>query len=39
MDGHMALANSVALKLAGISSLSEDPDGGSIMRSANGGNV
>lgn len=36
MDGHMALANSVALKLAGISSLSEDPDGGSIMRSANG---
>ncbi|EEF49559.1 Exoenzymes regulatory protein aepA precursor, putative [Ricinus communis] len=36
MDGHMGLANSVALKLAGINNLLEDPNGGTIMRSANG---
>ncbi|XP_062175341.1 protein LONG AFTER FAR-RED 3 isoform X1 [Alnus glutinosa] len=36
MDGHMGLANSVALKLAGISSLLEDPEGGTIIRTAGG---
>ncbi|XP_018818071.1 protein LONG AFTER FAR-RED 3 isoform X2 [Juglans regia] len=36
MDGHMGLANSVALKLSGISNLSEDPEGGTIMRTASG---
>ncbi|KAF7836219.1 protein LONG AFTER FAR-RED 3 [Senna tora] len=36
MDGHMGLANSVALKLAGITNLSEDPRGGTIMRTASG---
>lgn len=35
-DGHMALANSVALKLAGITRESADPDGGSIVRDAKG---
>uniref|UniRef100_A0A803P2A0 Amidohydrolase 3 domain-containing protein n=1 Tax=Cannabis sativa TaxID=3483 RepID=A0A803P2A0_CANSA len=35
-DGHMGLANSVALKLAGINNLSKDPDGGTIMRTASG---
>ena len=32
LDGHMALANSVALKLAGVSSATKDPDGGVIVR-------
>uniref|UniRef100_A0A2P2KGQ0 Exoenzymes regulatory protein aepA n=1 Tax=Rhizophora mucronata TaxID=61149 RepID=A0A2P2KGQ0_RHIMU len=36
MDGHMGLANSLALKLAGINTLSEDPIGGAIMRSSHG---
>ncbi|PON98778.1 Phosphonate metabolism PhnM [Trema orientale] len=36
MDGHMGLANSVALKLAGITNSSEDPDGGTIMKTASG---
>ncbi|CAN1813684.1 Protein LONG AFTER FAR-RED 3 [Linum perenne] len=36
MDGHMGLANSVALKLAGISKLSEDPSGGTIMKTPSG---
>ncbi|KAF4361880.1 hypothetical protein F8388_023378 [Cannabis sativa] len=35
-DGHMGLANSVALKLAGINNSSKDPDGGTIMRTASG---
>jgi predicted amidohydrolase YtcJ len=39
MDGHMGLGNSVALKLAGISSLLEDPEGGTIIRTAGGGNI
>lgn len=39
MDGHMGLANSLALKLAGISNSSEDPDGGTIRRTASGGNI
>ena len=36
LDGHMALANSVALKLAGITRDTPDPPGGSIVRDANG---
>lgn len=36
MDGHMGLANSVALKLAGITNSSKDPNGGKIMRTADG---
>ncbi|CAN0863318.1 Protein LONG AFTER FAR-RED 3 [Linum grandiflorum] len=36
MDGHMGLANSLALKLAGISKLSEDPSGGTIMKTPSG---
>ncbi|TKY68292.1 putative amidohydrolase YtcJ [Spatholobus suberectus] len=36
VDGHMGLANSVALMLAGITNLTDDPRGGTIMRTANG---
>ncbi|HEX6176841.1 MAG TPA: amidohydrolase [Thermoanaerobaculia bacterium] len=36
LDGHMALANSVALRLAGITGDSEDPPGGTIVRDENG---
>jgi len=37
LDGHMALANSLALKLAGVTSATKDPDGGVIVRDpANG---
>ncbi|KAK6233558.1 hypothetical protein QUC31_005964 [Theobroma cacao] len=36
MDGHMGLANSVALKLAGVTNLSKDPNGGTIMRTSDG---
>jgi len=32
LDGHMALANSVALKLAGVTRDTRDPDGGLIVR-------
>jgi predicted amidohydrolase YtcJ len=32
LDGHMALANSLALKLAGITKDTADPDGGLIVR-------
>lgn len=32
LDGHMALANSVALKLAGITKATPDPPGGVIVR-------
>lgn len=35
-DQHMALANSCALKLAGITKDTEDPAGGLIVRDANG---
>lgn len=31
-DGHMALANSLALKLAGITNATKDPPGGEIVR-------
>ncbi|WVZ04266.1 hypothetical protein V8G54_025072 [Vigna mungo] len=36
VDGHMGLANSVALKLAGITNVTDDPMGGIIVRTANG---
>src|SRR5579885_1111114 len=36
LDGHMALANSVALKLAGITRQTPDPPGGAIVRDARG---
>lgn len=36
LDGHMALANSLALRLAGITRDSPDPPGGSIVRDASG---
>ncbi|KAK7343113.1 hypothetical protein VNO80_26076 [Phaseolus coccineus] len=36
VDGHMGLANSVALKLARITNLTDDPMGGIIVRAANG---
>jgi predicted amidohydrolase YtcJ len=35
-DGHMGLANSVALKLAGITSATPDPPGGTVVRDAQG---
>jgi predicted amidohydrolase YtcJ len=37
MDGHMGWANSVALTLAGITNLTDNPRGGTIMRTADGG--
>lgn len=36
LDGHMALANSLALKLAGVTRDTKDPDGGTIVRDASG---
>ncbi len=36
LDGHMALANSVALQRAGISAGTPDPEGGQIVRDADG---
>ena len=36
LDGHMALANSLALKLAGITRDTPVPDGGAIVRDAGG---
>jgi predicted amidohydrolase YtcJ len=37
LDGHMALANSVALKLGGVTAKTKDPPGGSIVRDAKNG--
>ncbi|KAJ1432530.1 Metal-dependent hydrolase [Sesbania bispinosa] len=37
MDGHMGLANSLALMLAGITYLTDNPRGGTIMRTSGGG--
>ncbi len=37
LDGHMSLANSVALKLAGVTKETKDPDGGLIVRDAQTG--
>jgi predicted amidohydrolase YtcJ len=36
LDGHMCLANSLALKLAGVTRETPDPPGGTIVRDANG---
>lgn len=36
LDGHMALANSLALKLAGITRDTRDPEGGTLVRDAGG---
>ncbi|KAG4381875.1 hypothetical protein GLYMA_15G235400v4 [Glycine max] len=36
VDGHTGLVNSVALVLAGITNLTDDPRGGTILRTANG---
>ncbi|HEV2448152.1 MAG TPA: amidohydrolase family protein, partial [Candidatus Sulfopaludibacter sp.] len=36
LDGHMALANSAALKLAGVTRKTPDPPGGAIVRDAAG---
>ena len=36
LDGHMALANSLALRLAGITRDTPDPPGGTIVRDADG---
>lgn len=35
-DGHMGLANSLALKLAGITAATKDPPGGTIVRDVQG---
>ncbi|XP_074572812.1 protein LONG AFTER FAR-RED 3 isoform X2 [Curcuma longa] len=36
MDGHMGLANSLALKIAGISNRTSDPVGGTIVKTLDG---
>ncbi|KAI3448791.1 hypothetical protein Pfo_005456 [Paulownia fortunei] len=36
MDGHMGLANSLALNFAGVSKNTVDPDGGSVVRNSIG---
>ncbi len=36
LDGHMALANSLAMKLAGVTKDTKEVDGGLIVRDANG---
>ena len=36
LDGHMSLANTIALKLAGINRNTPDPPGGTIVRDSNG---
>lgn len=36
MDGHMGLANSLALQIAGITNDTNDPDGGAVMRTGDG---
>jgi predicted amidohydrolase YtcJ len=36
VDGHAALANSAAMRAAGITAATKDPDGGRIMHDANG---
>src|SRR5207245_9405519 len=35
-DGHMALANSLALRMAGVSAKTPDPPGGTIVRDSQG---
>jgi predicted amidohydrolase YtcJ len=36
LDGHMALANTAAIKLAGVTHATKSPDGGTIVLDANG---
>src|SRR5215208_5258986 len=36
LDGHMSLANTLALKLAGVTRATPDPPGGAIVRDVNG---
>ncbi|KAK6933978.1 Amidohydrolase 3 [Dillenia turbinata] len=36
MDGHMGLANSLSMKMAGITNDTQDPPGGTIMRTIDG---
>ncbi|KAL6616713.1 hypothetical protein ACP70R_038983 [Stipagrostis hirtigluma subsp. patula] len=36
MDGHMGVANSLAMKIAGINKNTNDPIGGTVMRTAEG---
>lgn len=36
MDGHMGLANSVALQMAGITNYTDDPNGGTIVKTTDG---
>jgi predicted amidohydrolase YtcJ len=36
LDGHMALANSAALRIAGITAATPDPEGGTIVRDPDG---
>jgi hypothetical protein len=36
LDGHMALANSAALRAAGVTRATPDPDGGTIVRDGDG---
>src|SRR6185503_13446309 len=36
LDGHMGLANSLAMRLAGITRETEDPPGGTVLRDASG---
>ena len=37
LDGHMALVNTLALKLAGVTKETQAPEGGTIVRDASGG--
>jgi predicted amidohydrolase YtcJ/beta-lactamase class A len=39
LDGHMALANSLALQMAGITNSTNDPPGGTIVRDLKTGNA
>jgi predicted amidohydrolase YtcJ len=39
MDGHMGVANSLAIKIAGIDKNTNDPVGGTIVRTTERGNL
>lgn len=39
MDGHMGLANSFSLTMAGITNYTQDPVGGTVMKTADGGKI
>src|SRR6185436_11181520 len=36
VDGHAAIANTMALRTAGVTAATQDPEGGRVIRSANG---